>query len=67
MVFLYNGYEQNKNNIMGDILKAYNEWQKQDIERLKNIRKKYESEDKNIERGFLIGIVIFLIVMFSCF
>jgi len=52
---------------MGDILKAYNEWQKQDIERLKNIRKKYESEDKNIERGFLIGIVIFLIVMFSCF
>ena len=43
-----------------DVIQNYNS-PKADLNLIK------DSEDKNIERGFLIGIVIFLIVIFSCF
>lgn len=46
---------------MSDIGKAFNEWQKQDIDRLKNIRTKYEKQDNIIWKCFLIGVVIFIV------
>lgn len=45
---------------MSNIGKSFNEWQKQDIDRLKKIRTKYEKEDNIIWKYFLIGIIILI-------
>ena len=48
---------------MSDINKTFNDWQKQDIERLKNKRTNMKKEDNTIFKIVLIGVIVFIIFL----